>query len=221
MAKKEKNKYDILSKKVKKEFKGVLPSLVKMLFVARKIETNRISDEKIEYELSKAISKALPAIKTTTHLGYETAKDVSNLDKETLARYIEESGLTLSEFSENYHENVNGIVKLLLAFAVFDKENINFPSLKDPKTAIELISGESYLDIFSNDFDSMSEESEEMIERAFDKELSYKDLTEEEIRLMEEYHNRYMNEYIYPSVGMEETPEEKMKEIVKALFLFI
>ena len=213
---KSKNKYTILTKNIKKNSKGLIRSLAKLVFIINKLEKNKISDETAEYEFSQFINKFMPAIESSIHLGYEGIKDISNLDNDTLASYIKQNNLSLSEFSSNYHENVDYIAKFLMFFAVLDKENIKSFSTDNIQSTIESITSNNYSDLFDKIAESISEENCTIIERILDNDLSYEDLTDEDKELIENYHNKYMQKYVSPSVK-DEPRKEDLVQVVKQL----
>lgn len=86
--------------------------------------------------------------------------------------------MKLTEFGRNYRDNANGIVRLLLIFAIYDKENINITSLENPQAIINPESLELCLNLTNKGADLMTDESKNMLKRAYDKEFSYKGLTQ-------------------------------------------
>ena len=214
--KKTNNKYDVILKLTKKDQKGLLKIMAKIYFVYRKEKKDKITNEQANNEYVKYLSRFVPLVKDLSHAGYESLKDLSNLSTEELANYINELGMNYEEFKQNYHENVNNFMKLILALAILDKNDIRISKINNPKKTLNSIAQGSYLYMFENSLDSLNDDDQERICSIFRKDFSYENITDDEKSLIEEYHNKYMQEYVNPYVK-DEVKKEDLLYMVKTL----
>lgn len=214
--KKTNNKYDVILKLTKKDQKGLLKIMAKIYFVYRKEKKDKITNEQASNEYVKYLSRFVPLVKDLSHAGYESLKDLSNLSTEELANYINELGMNYEEFKQNYHENVNNFMKLILALAILDKNDIRISKINNPKKTLNNIAQGSYLYMFENSLDSLNDDDQERICSIFKKDFSYENITDDEKSLIEEYHNKFMQEYVNPYVK-DEVKKEDLLYMVKTL----
>lgn len=214
--KKTNNKYDVILKLTKKDQKGLLKIMAKIYFVYRKEKKDKITNEQANNEYVKYLSRFVPLVKDLSHAGYESLKDLSNLSTEELANYINELGMNYEEFKQNYHENVNNFMKLILALAILDKNDIRISKINNPKKTLNNIAQGSYLYMFENSLDSLNDDDQERICSIFKKDFSYENITDDEKSLIEEYHNKFMQEYVNPYVK-DEVKKEDLLYMVKTL----
>lgn len=214
--KKTNNKYDVILKLTKKDQKGLLKIMAKIYFVYRKEKKDKITNEQANNEYVKYLSRFVPLVKDLSHAGYESLKDLSNLSTEELANYINELGMNYEEFKQNYHENVNNFMKLILALAILDKNDIRISKINNPKKTLNSIAQGSYLYMFENSLDSLNDDDQERICSIFRKDFSYENITDDEKSLIEEYHNKFMQEYVNPYVK-DEVKKEDLLYMVKTL----
>ncbi len=214
--KKTNNKYDVILKLTKKDQKGLLKIMAKIYFVYRKEKKDKITNEQANNEYVKYLSRFVPLVKDLSHAGYESLKDLSNLSTEELANYINELGMNYEEFKQNYHENVNNFMKLILALAILDKNDIRISKINNPKKTLNSIAQGSYLYMFENSLDCLSDDDQERICSIFRKDFSYENITDNEKSLIEEYHNKFMQEYVNPYVK-DEVKKEDLLYMVKTL----
>ena len=214
--KKTNNKYDVILKLTKKDQKGLLKIMAKIYFVYRKEKKDKITNEQANNEYVKYLSRFVPLVKDLSHAGYESLKDLSNLSTEELANYINELGMNYEEFKQNYHENVNNFMKLILALAILDKNDIRISKINNPKKTLNSIAQGSYLYMFENSLDSLNDDDQERICSIFKKDFSYENITDDEKSLIEEYHNKFMQEYVNPYVK-DEVKKEDLLYMVKTL----
>ena len=214
--KKTNNKYDVILKLTKKDQKGLLKIMAKIYFVYRKEKKNKITNEQASNEYVKYLSRFVPLVKDLSHAGYESLKDLSNLSTEELANYINELGMNYEEFKQNYHENVNNFMKLILSLVILDKNDIRISKINNPKKTLNNIAQGSYLYMFENSLDSLNDDDQERICSIFKKDFSYENITDDEKSLIEEYHNKFMQEYVNPYVK-DEVKKEDLLYMVKTL----
>lgn len=101
-------------------------------------------------------------------------------------------------------------------FALFDKENIEFPSLKNPDIALKLLNGEEIDDIVIDYLDKLSEE---VLDKLININNCFKlsDLGDEDVSLIEEYHDKYMQQNIYHKVTKSITTDTEIMKMAKSI----
>ena len=214
--KKTNNKYDVISKLTKKDSRGLVKSTIKLLFVFIRDRNKRITEEQAENKCLEYLSKYIPAIKDMAHLGYESYKDIGNLTNEEIFDYISKCGMDYEEFLQNYSSNVNSFMKLILFFAILEQNDIKLSTISNPMKVINNVSQENYIEILADSFDSLNDDEIEKICNIFNKDTKYVIFTEDDKKIIDEYHNRYMQEYVYPNVK-DVAEKEKVLEIAKTL----
>lgn len=207
-----KSKYDVM----KKDMKGVglfaISFAIKISRLNSKFKKGKINEDQINMEVVTILDDVLPLIKKASHIIYENSKDLETVDKQKLLGYVQKKGINPTQFAYNYAKSKRQMTQILMAFALLDRDNIQFPSFKDPEMALKLLNGESIQDILGDVFDDLSDETTYTLFDVFDDDFELSDLKEEDAQLLEDYHNRYMMQNIYPKVTQQVTPE---LEIIK------
>ena len=206
-----KNKYDVMKKEMKGMYLTVVKLVPKLLSLSSKIKKEKINEDAAVLEAATMMEEVMPIIIKASHLIYENAKDLENIEKETLFTHLRKKGINPATFSFNYNYKKNEMAKILMVLAILEKENIQIPSFKDPSIALKLLSGDGINGIISEVMEDISYESMNTIEIIVEDDFQVSQLDEEETELLEGYHNKYMSERIFPHVT-KNTPD---KDILK------
>lgn len=208
-----KSKYDIMKKEMKGTTRSVISFTVKMLSLNRKAKKGKISDEQTRVDGVTLLEDLFPIMKKALHICYENSKDIETVGMEKVLSYIQDKGINPTQFAYNYNQQRKTTIKGLMAFAVLDRDNIQISSFKDPKTALKILNGDGFEDIIEDvrvSYDTMS-----TIKNITKEDFEVSDLSKEENQLLENYHNRYMTQNIYPRVTKKVTPERQVMEMAK------
>lgn len=200
--KKEMTKYDVM----KKELKSIGMAFVKGY--AKKIKSKIINGEEkqslVNVQVANEIMKTLD---TTANICYEVYMDITTLSEEELA----EVGFTFGDLFQI--ERVNQYAKILLVNAVFKKEGISFydqvfEQAKKTKSktnaAVEIIA-------------SLSPESQQYIAMTQRDDFSIKQIDEEGLKMINEYHESFMQQKIFPQVTANESAKTESQNAIQLL----
>lgn len=211
-----KTKYDILDQELKQASKNILSLVFSFLSLARKLNSSKATDEEKSLAVAKASKKLLPAVKVLSHLGYENAKDIKELDESIVNEYIAKKRLTREEFINNYNAKLTELVQMLTTLAIIEKEKINLSTVEDVNLLVDIFTGDA-------DIDSIEEilklpSSQDFIEEVYDDNFNVNHMSEELNELIETYHNNYMNTQIYPHVSSDEVTTKEILKTTKSLY---
>lgn len=207
------SKYDIIEKES-------FSCSMNLLFLAGKIakdmkalEKGKIDKGTFNDNFNMTIEKGIPSIKTIAHIGYENSKDLSKVKKDILKDYILKEGLTLDEFKSNYNRLVNTYVKIILAFGIIERENLSVYKVITPEVLLGLIKGDFSLikETINSLSTNVSDESKILMDKLVDKKTKIDDLSQEEKKVLNSAHNRFMREKITPYVKKESSMQEVLK----------
>lgn len=209
----QKSKYDIMKKQVKGVWLSSMSLNLKLISLMIKSGKGKISDEQADIELASITPKILLFIEMSSHMSYEMCKDIENADSRRVSEYIKKHGINPIKFIDNYAQTKKCAEQMLLTFAIFDRENIQFSTLKNPEVALKLLDGglngeglKDFLDCLNDECDYALSE----LIRAYDNDFK---LNEDDMQLIEHYHSMYMSENISPYVTRETTEEEIIKYV--------
>lgn len=209
----QKNKYDIMKKQLKGVWLFSISLTLKLTSLRIKSEKGEISDEQADIELASITPKLLSIIEMSSHMSYEMCKDIENVDNRRISEYIKKHGINPIKFIDNYTQLKKCAEQMLLTFAIFDRENIQFSTLKNPEVALKLLDGglngeglKDFLDCLNDERDYALSE----LIRAYDNDFK---LNEDDMQLIEHYHCMYMSKNISPYVTRETTEAEIIKYV--------
>lgn len=212
-----KSKYDVMKKEVEGSGLCIISLMVKLFRLNNKLKKGTISEEQINMEIMTMLENVLPLIQKVSHVGYENSKDIETVDKQKLSEYIQKKGINPTQFINNYTETKKKMTKTLMVFALFDRDNVQFPKLKSPEMALKILNGEGVENIMVDTLDSLSGETRDTFSNIFNYDFELSDLSEEDVQLLENYHNRYMIKNIYPKVTKQVTSETEIIKMSKSL----
>lgn len=208
-----KNKYDIM----KKEMKGMslfsMSLALKLISLTIKAETGKISDEQIDIELASITPKLLSITKMAGHICYEICKDIENADSRRVSEYIKKHGINPIKFIDNYNKTKKYATQMLFTFAVFDRDNIQFSTLKNPEMALKLLDGGLNGKGLEDFLDCLSGENDYALSKLISAYDNDSELNEDDMQLIENYHRMYMSKSISPYVTRETTEEEIVRHV--------
>ena len=208
-----KSKYDVIEKES-------FTSSMNLLFLAGKIakdmkvfKSGKMDENTFRSSFNSAIDKGIPSIKTIAHIGYENSKDVSKVKKEVLYSYMDKEGINRESFRYNYNRMIDTYIKIILAFGIIEKENLDVYKIVTPEVLLELIKGDFSLvkESVNKSGLKVSIESQNLMDKLVNKGTTYSDFSTDERKFLFELHNNYMKENILPKVKKESTEEQVLK----------
>lgn len=208
-----KSKYDVMESINVKSSMNLLFLVGKISKDLKQYENKKISKEEFNLRFQEVISKGIPSIKAICHIGYENSKDLVNVSEKELVSYLKREGLSLEEFRSNYMKMINTYVKVLLAFNIINKENIDIYKVMTPEVMLSLVKGDfsklkSVIDELGVD---ISSENKGLIDRLVKDSFDISMLDNKEIKALESVHSKYMDTYVYSKVNAKEAKLEVLK----------
>ena len=222
LIKKEENDvFGVYNKKIKKYEIPAIKSLPKLLALV--VRYNKLKKEdsknvdKVADELYDVLKTWIPIIVDVINYNYEVIKQVeNNIGKEKLLEYVISKGKDPIAFARAYNNNKNTTIKMLILFSVLKQEGLTINDfINNPDIAMNIMNGESELDLIASKFDGLSIESREVIEDAIDKQQPYTEFSQKYLVLADQYHTDYMTEHIYPNVKETNSPVISEERVLK------
>lgn len=214
---KKKDKYDILEKQLLGLIKIIIIYFFKEMPFILKMMMDKVEKEEIDVEFLKTINFMLPVVGKVAHYVYETNKDIDNIDKEKLFDYLKTEGINIAEFSSNYLERVVFFTKILLILSIIEKEKIKIPNPIDKEVLSKIHNGAEASELFFEAFENATNNDENILEIINEKNYNLNEITESQKQLINNYHNRYMNNQIYPKVTKEIEDEKRIMLLAKKI----
>ena len=212
-----KSKYDIMKKQLKGATMYILSLLPKVYSLQKKYNEDKLTEEQLNEELVLIAGNILPIMINGSHAAYENSKDIENIDAQKLLDKAKKKGISERSFATAYHNNKKQSVKILMSLALLDKENVELPDFKDPVTAMSIINGGmsgGLEDIFDSVVDQLSDETFNKINNIFSGYFELGDLTVEDLLLLDNYHQKYMEKVINPYINKDISEKEIINSAV-------
>ena len=161
----------------------------------------------------QAIGKGLPNIKAIAHIGYENSKDLENVSEESLYMYMEKNGLSKEEFIRNYVHNTSTYIKIIMAFSIIDKENLNVYRIISPEVLLGIVKGEfkAVKDVIDELGVDISSDSKSLMDKLVRDDFSIKDLDSKEKEILDKDHEVFMIKHINSRITKSTTEDEVLK----------
>ena len=161
------------------------------------------TDDDFDAAVCDVTRKILPYLKIMAHLGYENASDLYNVDYDVMrSHFVNES---VKEFERDYSCILNRYAKTLLINLILEEEKIDVASLGDSSSLLNLINGNTrpILKMLNNGNIQLSDNNKEVVKLMASDDFNIALLSSSQVKRLNEYHNKYMDENIYPSVSDE------------------
>lgn len=209
----QKSKYDVMESENSKNTMSLFLVVGKIYKDLKSYEEGKMDKNYFNAGFVDAIRKCLPNVKAIAHIGYENSIDLEKVNADKLYKYMQESGLSREEFTKNYVHIINTYVKVILAFAIIDKECLNVYRIVTPEVLLGLIKGEfkKVKDVIDELDVNVSSDSKILMDKLVKDDFDIKQLTKEEKILLDKEHALYMKKDILPKV----TKKTEILEVVK------
>lgn len=190
-----KSKYDVMESISSKSTMSLLFLVGKVAKDLKLYENKKISKVEFENRFNNNLSSGLPNIKAICHIGYENSKDIVDVSEEELYRYMKKEGLTKDQFNANYMMMINTYVRVILAFDIMDKENIDVFSVMSPGVLLGLVKGDfsKLRDKVEEVGVNLSKDNQVLIDKLVSKDFDVSMLTNVEMKELERVHSKYMD----------------------------
>lgn len=209
----QKSKYDVMESENSKNTMSLFLVVGKIYKDLKSYEKGKMDKNYFNAGFVDAIRKCLPNVKAIAHIGYENSIDLEKVNADKLYKYMQENGLSREEFTKNYVHIINTYVKVILAFAIIDKECLNVYRIVTPEVLLGLVKGEfkKVKDVIDELDVNVSSDSKILMDKLVKDDFDIKQLTKEEKILLDKEHALYMKKDILPKV----TKKTETLEVVK------
>ena len=162
--------------------------------------------------MAKVYEELVPYIKNIAHTGYETFNDLEKMDSAEFVKFIHENGESVEEFKNNYLNTLSNYVRILLLLAVHDRDSVEFDS-SSKQFLLRIFGFKLSETAVLNNVDKFADSSRCVLDRILDDNFDIRNMSDDEKILLDNYHNKYMEERIYPGIDiLTESNERVMKE---------
>lgn len=216
-----KSKYDVMKKEEAKLSVTTLYHLLKIKrIVKRYSEDTKENRENFQIEMCEICNKLFPCLVMMSHIGYENARDLYGLDKDVLAESLERQGIEESRFEANYEKIINRYTKKLLTAMVIEDVGIDLTKITDVDDLTSLLQDDPSDVVLSVMVDSgivLSPDNLELVSSMCSSNFSISSLSSRQIERLNNYHERFMKEKIYPQVTSEKTESNKVIKLANRI----
>lgn len=216
----EKDVYDVINARVEADKKEIYLSIAKLtpiLLKIKRLQDSGKENDLLMFEFLQKLKPLVPHIESMFHYEYEIMCDVDRrYGYERFCSILSEKDFNQTEFAVKYVSNRNQIIKILAFFALLRKNNISLEDLigkDDADLALRIFNNQDMSCAIDNIFDRLSAEDLDLLESIVDNRNRYKEPSQEVTDLANEYHERYMQEFIYPFATKKECSDDKLVKL--------
>ena len=163
--------------------------------------------------------KMFPHLKMMSHLGYENARDLFSVDLRDLKNYFSSKEVSFREFERNYSKVLNRYAKNLFVFLIIEEEGIDIANINKPMALVQLMKGNTspILEMMNSNLIKLKQENQEVVDMMVSDDFNIGALSSEQILRLNNYHDKFMNEKIYPRVNDEKVSEDSVVKQAKRI----
>ena len=216
-----KSKYDVMKKEESKLSVATLYYLLKIKRLPKRYEEDtRENRENFQIEMCEICNKLLPHIVMMSHIGYENAKDLFDLDKEVLGESLKRQGIDEQKFAANYERIFSRYTKKLLTAMIIEEIGIDTTKIKDVEDLTKLMRDDPsdvVRDVLVDSSVVLSPDNLELVTSMCSSNFSVASLSSRQIDKLNEYHDKFMREKIYPQVTGEKVESNKVIKLASRI----
>lgn len=199
------NKYEVMQKEEAKASLAIFfysKVIFKLGESYDKVEDDLVVREKFEKETCDITKKMFPYLKMLSHLGYENAKDLFEVDLGVLKDYFDREGTNLKDFEKNYSKVLNRYAKCLFVFAIIEEEKIDISVIDNPICLTQLMKGNTsqFLEWADSGKIKLSPMNKEVVALMALEDFNIGELLGDQIARLNNYHDQFMKDNIYSHV---------------------
>ena len=207
------SKYDVILSDEQKFNRELLKLSLKLNELA-----NDFNEEKME-EICSLICLGFKYSIFLSHYAYENAKDLNGIDSVTVTRFLKDNQLDIKSFSDDYCSNIDCYAKTLLMAMIIEDEGIDISKIKD-MILLDRICCSDFnviLDILGTDVSSMNPSNYSLVKLMSSEDASVAMLGQNDIDRLNMFHDKFVQERIYPCVTTCVKEDEKVLKHAKKL----
>ena len=198
-----KDKYHVLEKKSGSLWM-FLKALVNGAKLSAQVEIGSLSENQAILNFLKSSKDIVFALEADCHKMYENCKDLKNIEREELLKYLKSKKISVDKFKENYDRKISQSVRYIGLFAVLENKGVkaeDFVGFLIEKGIKNEQEGIEDFDIFEDVSEFLDEKSEKYLRGLFENDdFNHKEIDEELMKIIDDYHTHYMNEKILTEV---------------------
>ena len=209
----QKSKYDVMASENSMNTGSLLLLVGKIYRSFKSYEKGKIDKDYFNAGFVQAIGKGLPNIKAIAHIGYENSKDLENVSEESLYMYMENNGLSKDEFIRNYDHITSTYIKVIMAFSIIERENLNVYRIISPEVLLGIVKGEfkAVKEVIDNLDVNISDDSKSLMDKLVKDDFSIRDLNKNEKDILDKEHDEFMKKHINSRITKASTQDEVLK----------
>lgn len=209
----QKSKYDVMASENSMNTGSLLLLVGKIYRSFKSYEKGKIDKDYFNAGFVQAIGKGLPNIKAIAHIGYENSKDLENVSEESLYMYMEKNGLSKDEFIRNYDHITSTYIKVIMAFSIIERENLNVYRIISPEVLLGIVKGEfkAVKEVIDNLDVNISDDSRSLMDKLVKDDFSIRDLNKNEKDILDKEHDEFMIKHINSRITKASTQDEVLK----------
>jgi len=216
-----KSKYDVMKKEELKLSAATLFYLGKISMLQKRYaEDTRENRANFIVEMSELMIKMFPHLVSMSHIGYENAKDLFELDKDVLEESLKRQGINIQRFSSNYSKVIARYSRNIFVAMVLEEENIDISKINDIIALINLVQGDPSNVVRKYLVDTsavLKPDNLELVASMSSSNFDLMNLDSKQINRLNEYHEKFMREKIYPQVSKERLESDKVLKLARRI----
>lgn len=206
-----KSKYDVMKSEEIKLSSSTMFYMVKMMSLFNEEPT-----EETLMKLCGIINKVYPHVVAMSHIGYENAKDIFELDRDVLSTGLRDMGDNEKSFEFSYSRIIERYTKNLVISMIIEDEGIDTSSLECFEPLLNIIASRPCYDQVKSLVDSSivtNPDNVEFLLSLSSPSFGVMDMNSRQIQRINDYHQNFMNEKIYPKVTSDKFESEKILKL--------
>ena len=206
-----KSKYDLMKSEEIKLRSRTMYYMIKMISLLDKNPT-----EETLIKICGIINKVYPHVVAMSHIGYENARDIFELDRNVLSTGLKRMGDNEKSFEFNYSRIIERYTKNLIISMIIEEEEIDTNRLEYFEPLLGIISScPSFEQVKSLVHSSVitNPDNVDLLISLSSPNFGVMDLNFEQIQRVNDYHEKFMNERIYPNVTSDKLENEKVLKL--------
>lgn len=147
-----------------------------------------------------------------SHLAYENAKDLHQLDPVLVTNFIKKNRLGIEKFPRDYCSNLLDHTKILLLDMILEEENIDLSSVDDIMSLQKITNGdgEGIFDLLGESRMYMKPDNYRIVKLMCDEDFSIDDLEQDDINRLNNYHDTYIKKRILSRVTSQKKEDNRV-----------
>lgn len=204
-------KYDVMKSEEIKLSSSTMVYMLKLMSLINEEPT-----EETVMKLSEIINKVYPQIVVMSHIGYENAKDIFELDRNVLSNGLISMGDNEKSFEYSYSRIIERYTKNIVISMIIEEEEIDTTNLDYFEPLFNILGTRSCYEQIRSLIDSSvvtNPDNVELLLSLSSPSFGVMDMNSKQIQRINNYHQKFMEERIYPKVTSDKLESEKVLKL--------